>query len=568
MKKLISLVLAVLLLMGIIITPVSAAKEVSVYLFGEKLSFDVPPQIINGRTLVPMRKIFESLGATVDWDGNTRTATSVREDKTIILTIDSYTMYVNGKSVTLDVAPCIIDGRTLVPARAVSEAFNLKVDWDNDTRSVLITTADSLDKKILPVSAAKEVSVYLFGEKLSFDVPPQIINGRTLVPMRKIFESLGATVDWDGNTRTATSVREDKTIILTIDSYTMYVNGKSVTLDVAPCIIDGRTLVPARAVSEAFNLKVDWDNDTRSVLITTADSLDKKILTKIGDYEISQAYYNCLYYMLCSSYSQYEQYFGENWLNEDTGYGMTFGEMIENDTRNQIEQMATAAIIAKNKYGITPKTVMDDVELQIAGVIGSLGSREGFDGLLSQLNTTEKGLETYFEMYSIFNLLVEKTATDGKVVSVSNAEAEKLFKEEFGDKLKVQHILISTQSPVRTDAEAKTIADEILRRLKNGEDFGKLIDEYNEDPGMTSANYYVFGDGEMVEEFETASKKLAVWKYTTQAVKTAYGYHIIKRYPLDKTSDEYKECKMYLVQEMLLPLIESEAKKTEIKWNN
>ena len=434
--------------------------------------------------------------------------------------------------------------------------------------SLLIAVLMLAGMMSLPVIAAKEVSVYLFGEKLSFDVPPQIINGRTLVPMRKIFESLGATVIWDGNTRTATSVREDKTIILTIDSYTMYVNGKAVTLDVAPCIIDGRTLVPARAVSEAFNLKVDWDNDTRSVLITTADSLDKKILTKIGDYEISQAYYNCLYYMLCSSYSQYEQYFGENWLNEDTGYGMTFGEMIENDTRNQIEQMATAAIIAKNKYGITPKTVRDDVKLQIAGVIGSLGSREGFDGLLSQLNTTEKGLETYFEMYSIFNLLVEKTATDGKVVSVSDAEAEKLFKEEFGDKLKVQHILISTQSPVRTDAEAKTIANEILRRLKNGEDFGKLIDEYNEDPGMTSANYYVFGDGEMVEEFETASKKLAVWKYTTQAVKTAYGYHIIKRYPLDKTSDEYKECKMYLVQEKLLPLIESEAKKTEIKWNN
>ena len=158
MKKLISLVLAVLLLVGMIITPVSAAKEVSVYLFGEKLSFDVPPQIINGRTLVPMRKIFESLGATVIWDGNTRTATSVREDKTIILTIDSYTMYVNGKSVTLDVAPCIIDGRTLVPARAVSEAFNLKVDWDNDTRSVLITTADSLDKKILTKIGDYEIS--------------------------------------------------------------------------------------------------------------------------------------------------------------------------------------------------------------------------------------------------------------------------------------------------------------------------------------------------------------------------------------------------------------------------
>ena len=434
--------------------------------------------------------------------------------------------------------------------------------------SLLIAVLMLAGMMSLPVIAAKEVSVYLFGEKLSFDVPPQIINGRTLVPMRAIFEELGATVDWNGDTKTATSVREDKTIILTIDSYTMYVNDEKVTLDVAPCLINGRTMVPARAVSESFDLKVDWDNDTRSVLITTADSLDEKILTKIGDYEISQSYYNCIYYMLCSSYSQYEQYFGENWLNEDTGYGMTIGEMIEEDTKSQIEQMATAAIIAKNKYGITPKTVRDDVKLQIAGVIGSLGSREGFEVLLSQLNTTEKGLETYLGMYSIYNLLVEKTATDGKVVSVSDAEAEKLFKEEFGDKLKVQHILISTQSPVRTDAEAKTIANEILRRLKNGEDFGKLIDEYNEDPGMTSANYYVFGDGEMVEEFETASKKLAVWKYTTQAVKTAYGYHIIKRYPLDKTSDEYKECKMYLVQEMLLPLIESEAKKTEIKWNN
>ncbi len=434
--------------------------------------------------------------------------------------------------------------------------------------SLMLAVLMLVGMMVMPASAQQEVSVYLSGEKLSFDVPPQIISGRTLVPMRKIFESLGATVGWNGDTRTATSVREDKTIILTIDSYTMYVNGNPVTLDVAPCIVDGRTLVPARAVSEAFNLRVEWDKETRSVLITTPDAIDKVILTKIGDYEISKAYYNCIYYMVCSSYSQYEQYFGENWLNEDIGYGMTIGEMIKEDTRNQIEQMTTVAVIAKNKYGITPDDVKDDVELQIEEVIESFGSREGFETLLSQLNTTEKGLETYFEMYAIFNLLVEKTANDGKVVFVSNAETEKLFKEEFGDKLKVQHILISTQNPARTDAEAKAIANEILKKLGKGEDFGKLINEYDEDPGMTSENYYVFGDGEMVEEFEKASKKLAPGKYTTQAVKSAYGYHIIKRYPLDKTSDEYKECKMYLVQEKLLPLIENETKKTAVEWNN
>ncbi len=434
--------------------------------------------------------------------------------------------------------------------------------------SLILAVLFLMGMMIAPVSAAKEVSVYLLGEKLSFDVPPQIINGRTLVPMRKIFESLGYYVDWEKDTRTATAVREDMTIRITENSYTMYVNGEAKTLDVAPCIVKGRTMVPARAISESSGYKVDWDNDTRSVLITTADFSDKKILTKIGDYEISQAYYNCVYNMLCSSYSQYEQYFGENWLNEDTGYGMTFGEMIEDDTRNQIEQLATAAIISKNQYGITLEAVTDDVNLQITEIIERLGGKEGFEGLLSQLNTTEKGLETYLGMYSIYNLLLEKTTDDGKVVSVSDSEAEKSFREEFADKLKVQHILISTGNPARTDAEAKSIVNEILKKLRNGGDFGKLIDEYDEDPGMTSGNYYVFGDGEMVPEFEQASKKLAVGKYTTQAVKSDYGYHIIKRYSLDKTSEEFKEFRIYLVQEKLLPLIESEAKKTEIKWNN
>lgn len=139
MKKLISLALVVLLLAGLLVMPVSADDEIAVLLRGKLLEFDVPPQIINGRTLVPMRTIFEELGATVDWNGDTKTVTSVREDKTIILTIDSYTMYVNDEAVTLDVAPCLINGRTMVPARAVSESFDLKVDWDNEWRAVLIT---------------------------------------------------------------------------------------------------------------------------------------------------------------------------------------------------------------------------------------------------------------------------------------------------------------------------------------------------------------------------------------------------------------------------------------------
>lgn len=143
MKKILSLLLVCLMFFGIIPETSFASDDVSVYLFGEKLEFDVPPQIINSRTLVPMRVIFEELGAQVDWNGETQTVTSTKGDKTIILTVGSYTMYVNSKEVTLDVAPIIIDQRAMVPARAVSESFDLKVDWDGGTRSVLITKPDS-----------------------------------------------------------------------------------------------------------------------------------------------------------------------------------------------------------------------------------------------------------------------------------------------------------------------------------------------------------------------------------------------------------------------------------------
>lgn len=161
MKKLISLALVVLMLGGMLVMPAYAEDEIAVLLRGELLEFDVPPQIINGRTLVPMRTIFEELGATVDWNGDTKTVTSVREDKTIILTIDSYTMYVNDEAVTLDVAPCLINGRTMVPARAVSESFDLKVDWDNEWRAVLIT--DSINAENNKYDAVKEL-IIKYGE--------------------------------------------------------------------------------------------------------------------------------------------------------------------------------------------------------------------------------------------------------------------------------------------------------------------------------------------------------------------------------------------------------------------
>ncbi|MCK8059332.1 MULTISPECIES: stalk domain-containing protein [unclassified Fusibacter] len=124
---------------------------------------------------------------------------------------------------------------------------------------------------ILPLSADayQPITVLIDGQPLVSDVDPQIVNSRTLVPLRAIFEYFGADVMWDGTTKTVTATTSDKTIKLTIDEVTAYVNNKPSLLDVPATIIDSRTMVPLRFISEALGAHVEWQADTRTVLITT-----------------------------------------------------------------------------------------------------------------------------------------------------------------------------------------------------------------------------------------------------------------------------------------------------------
>ncbi len=114
-----------------------------------------------------------------------------------------------------------------------------------------------------------EIQIIVDGVKVEADVPPVIVNDRTLVPVRAIFEALGATVTWDGTTRTVTAVRGADTVQLVIDSNILNKNGTEIEIDVPAKIMDDRTMVPARAVSESFGADVKWDGATRTVAITT-----------------------------------------------------------------------------------------------------------------------------------------------------------------------------------------------------------------------------------------------------------------------------------------------------------
>lgn len=117
--------------------------------------------------------------------------------------------------------------------------------------------------------AAENIKVIIDNEIVEFDVQPQIVNNRTMVPMRTIFEKLGATIEWNQQTNTVTAVKDSTKISLTVGEEKIIINDEEKVIDASPCVIDGRTLAPVRVISEAFDLEVNWDERTKTITISS-----------------------------------------------------------------------------------------------------------------------------------------------------------------------------------------------------------------------------------------------------------------------------------------------------------
>lgn len=143
MKKRLAILLCLAMVMTVFAVPVLAADTpaVSVVIDGKAVAFDVPPVIEDGRTLVPLRAIFEAVGAAVTWDAATSTATGVKGDTTVIVAIGSVSPTINGVVKPIDVPAKIVDSRTLAPLRFVCEAFGGTVTWDAATYTATVVSA-------------------------------------------------------------------------------------------------------------------------------------------------------------------------------------------------------------------------------------------------------------------------------------------------------------------------------------------------------------------------------------------------------------------------------------------
>lgn len=130
----------------------------------------------------------------------------------------------------------------------------------------------------LPVKAQKEISLWIDGTQINADNLPVIENGRSLAPVRVISQYLGAEVNWDGAKRQVNIAFGQDNITLTIDQTRVVKNDVSYNLEVPPRIINGRTYVPLRFVSEVLGCLVQWDGAERRIDIQTI----KKSLTGLS----------------------------------------------------------------------------------------------------------------------------------------------------------------------------------------------------------------------------------------------------------------------------------------------
>lgn len=121
--------------------------------------------------------------------------------------------------------------------------------------------------------AEQDIQVKVNGEVIEFPDQQPVINSdnRTLVPVRFISEALGAGVEWDGTIKTVFITKEDNDIQITIGDRIAVKNGEVLKLDTEATVINERTMVPLRFVSEALGAKVEWDGATKTVFITTGE---------------------------------------------------------------------------------------------------------------------------------------------------------------------------------------------------------------------------------------------------------------------------------------------------------
>ncbi|MFH0803171.1 MAG: stalk domain-containing protein [bacterium] len=181
MKKKWILLPVTVLFIFVMLCPVMA-QEIRVFINARQISFDQPPVVINGTVMVPMRGVFEELGADVKWKSATQTITARKDATEIIIQMGSTFASVNGKTQQLNVPATMVGGRTLVPLRFISEALGADVQWQDASRTVMISsTGGIVSEPVTPTAPSAGPNIVSVSHNASGALQPGNVIVVTLV---------------------------------------------------------------------------------------------------------------------------------------------------------------------------------------------------------------------------------------------------------------------------------------------------------------------------------------------------------------------------------------------------
>ena len=156
---------------------------------------------------------------------------------------------------------------------AMKEA--MKLNYTQEEYQRLENLGEVIQKKYPKVKVIPVENIIIKKGLLKFDTPPVIKEGRTLIPVRALSESFGAKVNWEPLTKTVTIEKNGDHIVIQLDNQIATVKGKAITLDVPAEMMNHRTLVPLRFILESLGLKVDYDQEMGIIEIEEAGREDR-----------------------------------------------------------------------------------------------------------------------------------------------------------------------------------------------------------------------------------------------------------------------------------------------------
>ncbi len=236
-------------------------KDIRIFINDAPIKFDVPPAIKDERTLVPLRAIFEAMDANVQWDEKTKTISAIKNERFIRLAIDSDVAQVDGEDYKLDVSATIYKNRTLVPLRFVGEAFDGTVVWDEKLRKISITLPETTYEKI-------EAPVYVNDKVVDFGSFARIVrNGVTFLPLDAVLNNVSEDLTWERNGNEITIYWNDSTIKLFKDQNYAFIDNELIEIPNSIFEYENMLVMPISIIPKVFGGYSHYDAVTREIYI-------------------------------------------------------------------------------------------------------------------------------------------------------------------------------------------------------------------------------------------------------------------------------------------------------------